>query len=87
MPVFPFNNCYHWAEFSTHIRVRMRPENFDERRAILLPATEKVKMDGHWGEDIPRMDELQRQYRAATGWQDPDAQVSINASYILVYRH
>ncbi len=77
VPVFPYDNCYHWAEFHTDIRVRARPELFDERRAILLPGAEKVDMNRHLGEDIPRMDELQRQHRAATGWQDPDAQVSI----------
>lgn len=76
VPVFPYDNCYHWAEFRTDIRVRARPELFDERRAILLPGAEKVDMNRHLGEDIPRMDELQRQHRDATGWQDPDAQVS-----------
>ncbi|EIW54181.1 uncharacterized protein TRAVEDRAFT_76103, partial [Trametes versicolor FP-101664 SS1] len=28
-PVFPYSNCYHWAEFKMEIRVRARPEQFD----------------------------------------------------------
>lgn len=86
-PVFPYDNCYHWAQFRTDIRVRARPEKFDERRAIRLPSDEYVEMGCHWGEDAPRMIELQNQWRAATGWQDHDAQVSINASYLLECRH
>ncbi|EIW54182.1 uncharacterized protein TRAVEDRAFT_23360 [Trametes versicolor FP-101664 SS1] len=31
-------------------------------------------MGCYWGEDALRMDELQSQWRAATGWQDPDPQ-------------
>lgn len=77
-PVFPYSSCYHWAEFETNIRVRARPERFDERRAIMLKGPEKVKMNRYWGEDITRMDELQAQYRAATGWQDPAVQVSVD---------
>lgn len=76
-PVFPYSNCYHWAEFETNIRVRARPERFDERRAIMLKGPENVKMNRYWGEDITRMDELQAQYRAATGWQAPAVQVSV----------
>lgn len=76
-PVFPYDNCYHWAEFHTDIRVRARPEHFDERRATMLPSTEYGKMDDYVGEDIPRMDELQRQHRAATGWHAPPVQVSM----------
>lgn len=77
-PVFPYSNCYHWAEFETNIRVRARPERFDERRAIMLKGPEKVKMNRYWGEDITRMDELQAQYRAATGWKAPAVQVSVD---------
>lgn len=77
-PVFPYDNCYHWVEFQTDIRVRARPEKFDHLRAIHLPSDEQVEMGCHWGEDARRMDELQNQWRAATGWQDPDPQVSIH---------
>ncbi|EIW54184.1 uncharacterized protein TRAVEDRAFT_77773, partial [Trametes versicolor FP-101664 SS1] len=35
-PVFPYDNCYHWAQFRTDIRVRARAEKFNERRAIRL---------------------------------------------------
>lgn len=78
-PVFPYDNCYHWIQFRTDVRVRARPEKFDERRAIHLPSDEYVEMGCHWGEDAPRMIEMRRQYRAATGWQDPDPQVSIES--------
>ncbi|OJT08394.1 hypothetical protein TRAPUB_733 [Trametes pubescens] len=86
-PVFPYNNCYHWAEFKTDIRVRARPEKFDERRGTLLPSTEYIKMDDYVGEDIPRMDELQRQHRAATGWQFPAVQPRVPSLEGSLHRH
>lgn len=78
-PVFPYSNCYHWAEFKMEIRVRARPEQFDEREATLLPDAECEKLEGYLGEDILRLGQLRRQYRAATGWQPPAAQVSVVA--------
>ncbi|KAL1937876.1 hypothetical protein VTO73DRAFT_12769 [Trametes versicolor] len=77
-PVFPYDNCYHWVQFQTDIRVRARPEKFDQRRAIHLPSDEQVEMGCYWGEDALRMDELQSQWRAATGWQDPDPQPGLS---------
>ncbi|KAL1937877.1 hypothetical protein VTO73DRAFT_12770 [Trametes versicolor] len=73
-PVFPYSNCYHWAEFKMELRVRARPEQFDEREATLLPDAECEKLEGYLGEDILRLGQLRRQYRAATGWQAPAAQ-------------
>lgn len=78
-PVFPYNNCYHWAGLRTDIRVLAQPEKFDERWAVHLSGDEYVMMGCHWGEDIPRRNELRSQYRAATGWQAPTPQVSIDA--------
>lgn len=85
-PVFPYNNCYHWAEFKTNIRVRARPEQFDERKAILLPSSECHMMETCLGEDIPRMDELRSQYRAATGWKAPTMQVSIIVCALMIIK-
>ncbi|EIW54308.1 uncharacterized protein TRAVEDRAFT_85247, partial [Trametes versicolor FP-101664 SS1] len=35
---FPYGNCYHWIDESVVIRVRARPEGFDETNAIKIPA-------------------------------------------------
>lgn len=74
---FPYSNCYHWEMFQTNIRVRARPEKFDERQATMLPDAECEKLEEYLRQDIPRMDELESQHRAATGWQAPPVQVSI----------
>lgn len=61
------------------IRVRARPEQFDEREATSLPFAEFRQLERYLGEDRLRMGELRRQYRAAAGWQAPAAQVSVVA--------
>ncbi|KAI0327934.1 hypothetical protein GY45DRAFT_1327006 [Cubamyces sp. BRFM 1775] len=42
--LFPYGNCYHWFETTANVRVRSRPEEFDETHAVTLPAMGYVKM-------------------------------------------
>lgn len=51
---FPYGNCYHWIDESVDIRVRARPEGFDETNAIKIPARDEVLMSVAWGEDYKR---------------------------------
>ncbi|KAL1945508.1 hypothetical protein VTO73DRAFT_2359 [Trametes versicolor] len=51
---FPYGNCYHWIDESFVIRVRARPEGFDETNAIKIPARDEVLMSVAWGEDYKR---------------------------------
>ncbi|KAJ8454015.1 hypothetical protein ONZ51_g13276 [Trametes cubensis] len=48
---FPFDNCYHWMALSIYVRVRARPEGFEEDHAIRLSVDERLRMDGLWEED------------------------------------
>ncbi|KAI0365070.1 hypothetical protein BV20DRAFT_955007 [Pilatotrama ljubarskyi] len=59
-PAFPYGNCYHWVSFSIDIRVRARPELFDESRAVNLPPKEQVEMDCYFGRDLIRAAETKR---------------------------
>ncbi|PIL33721.1 hypothetical protein GSI_04346 [Ganoderma sinense ZZ0214-1] len=42
---FPYNNCYHWSMAEElKVRVRAKPENFDDGIAVHLPARELMKL-------------------------------------------
>ncbi|KAI0664046.1 hypothetical protein C8Q70DRAFT_215546 [Cubamyces menziesii] len=42
--LFPYNNCYSWFETKATVRVRSRPEEFDETHAVTLPPMGRVKL-------------------------------------------
>ncbi|KAI0350643.1 hypothetical protein OH77DRAFT_1412785 [Trametes cingulata] len=66
-PIFPYKNCYHWVDFDLDIRVRAKPELFDESRAVRLPAMEHVELDCHFGQDMRRSMVLQKRRREELG--------------------
>ncbi|KAI0774891.1 hypothetical protein BD413DRAFT_611879 [Trametes elegans] len=52
---FPYDNCFHWIEAALDVRVRSRPENFNDSVAVKLPAEEKAYIGHCWEEDFERM--------------------------------
>ncbi|KAJ3018251.1 hypothetical protein NUW54_g383 [Trametes sanguinea] len=55
--IFPYDNCYHWFQpVETTVRVRARPEEFDETNAVSLSPTTLTRMDfSCWEEDGEKM--------------------------------
>ncbi|KAL7277677.1 hypothetical protein ACG7TL_008608 [Trametes sanguinea] len=55
--LFPYTNCYHWYQpIETTVRVRARPEEFDETNAVSLSAFTLTRMDfSSWEEDCTKM--------------------------------
>ncbi|OJT11022.1 hypothetical protein TRAPUB_12476 [Trametes pubescens] len=51
---FPYGNCYYWIDESVVIRVRARPEGFDETNVMKISARNEVLMSLAWGEDYQR---------------------------------
>ncbi|KAJ3007063.1 hypothetical protein NUW54_g3693 [Trametes sanguinea] len=50
--VFPFSNCYHWIENTSQVRVRARPEGFDETNLVRLSYDSMSDMAEIWAEDV-----------------------------------
>ncbi|KAI0328986.1 hypothetical protein GY45DRAFT_1253846 [Cubamyces sp. BRFM 1775] len=53
-PIFPYDNCYHWIDFRVYVRVRARPERFEDGNAVRLPPKQQGKMHRLWDEDRHR---------------------------------
>ncbi|KAI0327916.1 hypothetical protein GY45DRAFT_1372780 [Cubamyces sp. BRFM 1775] len=53
--LFPYDNCYHWFDAKASVRVRARPEEFDETNAVALSVRTEIQMMRCWEEDGPRM--------------------------------
>ncbi|KAI0690777.1 hypothetical protein C8T65DRAFT_618225 [Cerioporus squamosus] len=41
---FPSDNCYHWPDMELDIRVLARPEGFDRKKMVRLPAEESLRL-------------------------------------------
>ncbi|OJT06556.1 hypothetical protein TRAPUB_2633 [Trametes pubescens] len=51
---FPYGNCYHWIATKVRIRVRGRPEGFDETNAISLSTKTELLMGSTFRNDYLR---------------------------------
>lgn len=50
----PYGNCYHWIDHTIEIRVRARPEGFDESNAVRITPRTQSKMDRMFTNDYIR---------------------------------
>ncbi|OSC96774.1 hypothetical protein PYCCODRAFT_1249038 [Trametes coccinea BRFM310] len=57
---FPFPNCYHWIETMARIRIRRKPEQYDETNAISLSARQHIMIDELFTEDYQRIEAFER---------------------------
>ncbi|KAJ2992648.1 hypothetical protein NUW54_g7884 [Trametes sanguinea] len=62
---FPFSNCYHWIENTTQLRVRARPEGFDETNVVRLSYDSMSDLEEIWTEDILAIISARRAAEAA----------------------
>ncbi|KAI9067449.1 hypothetical protein FKP32DRAFT_261537 [Trametes sanguinea] len=63
--VFPFSNCYHWIDNMTEVRVRARPEGFDETNVVRLSYDSMSDLEEIWVEDIIALASARRAAEAA----------------------
>ncbi|KAI9067484.1 hypothetical protein FKP32DRAFT_1563713 [Trametes sanguinea] len=94
---FPFPNCYHWIETMARIRIRRKPEQYDETNAISLSARQHVMIDELFAEDYQRIEAFERNElatimedeltdSAATAAPDnPDSCLSAPSTYLPPY--
>ncbi|RDX48668.1 hypothetical protein OH76DRAFT_1352135 [Lentinus brumalis] len=56
-PVFPYDNCYHWSDDAVRmdVRVRARPEKFDDDMATKLTSESQSKLRRYTAQDVARM--------------------------------
>ncbi|TFK83900.1 hypothetical protein K466DRAFT_471802, partial [Polyporus arcularius HHB13444] len=56
-PVFPYDNCYHWSDDAVRmdVRVRARPEKFDDDMATKLTSELQSKLRRYTAQDVARM--------------------------------
>ncbi|KAJ8461989.1 hypothetical protein ONZ51_g11188 [Trametes cubensis] len=72
--LFPYDNCYHWFDMKARVRIRARPEEFDETNAVALDFLNQEQMLEYWDEDGLRMGKNQRKREAEAALQhSPDA--------------
>ncbi|KAJ8489085.1 hypothetical protein ONZ51_g3165 [Trametes cubensis] len=54
--LFPYDNCYHWfAAKTVDVRIRARPEGFNETNAASLDVRSEMQIMHYWNEDGPRL--------------------------------
>ncbi|KAJ8463621.1 hypothetical protein ONZ51_g10142 [Trametes cubensis] len=59
--LFPYDNCYHWYDAEmVDVRVRARPEEFDETNAVTLSVDMRVDMETAWEKEFSRIVQIQR---------------------------
>ncbi|OSC97333.1 hypothetical protein PYCCODRAFT_1419722 [Trametes coccinea BRFM310] len=51
---FPYAHCYHWFNLILQVRVRSRPEEFDETEVVKLSSTAQMELIYEWTDDIMR---------------------------------
>ena len=68
-PEFPYRKCYHWSDGDCRldVRVRSRPEMFDDDFAVTLPASGRVQLWEYMEEDYMRMEMAQKVMCGAQG--------------------
>ncbi|KAI9067439.1 hypothetical protein FKP32DRAFT_1755114 [Trametes sanguinea] len=57
---FPYDNCYHWFNTKLRLRVRARPEEFDETNAVKLTADGQVDLEFAWTDLVLAKQALER---------------------------
>lgn len=55
-PTFPYNNCFFWIESEMSVRVKVSPNEYDDRKAIKVGALEHLAASRCWVNDWERMD-------------------------------
>ncbi|KAJ3000244.1 hypothetical protein NUW54_g3843 [Trametes sanguinea] len=72
--LFPYSNCYHWYQpVETAVRIRARPEEFDETNAVSLSTFTLTRMGfTSWREDGMRMCANLCALQAASSSTKPD---------------
>ncbi|KAL7277708.1 hypothetical protein ACG7TL_008643 [Trametes sanguinea] len=54
MRPFPYTHCYHWFDSILQVRVRSRPEQFDETEVVKLSSAEQMELEFAWTDDAIR---------------------------------
>ncbi|KAI0774878.1 hypothetical protein BD413DRAFT_307579 [Trametes elegans] len=54
-PPFPFDNCYHWVNNTMTVRVRRKPELYDDTGAVKVSSAEHVRLGMALWEDCNRV--------------------------------
>ncbi|OSC97332.1 hypothetical protein PYCCODRAFT_1481388 [Trametes coccinea BRFM310] len=54
MRPFPYAHCYHWFDSILQVRVRSRPEQFDETEVVKLSSAEQMELEFAWTDDAIR---------------------------------
>ncbi|KAI0327915.1 hypothetical protein GY45DRAFT_1326989 [Cubamyces sp. BRFM 1775] len=66
--LFPYNNCYHWFDVKmADVRIRARPEKFDETNAVTLSVRTRIQMMRYWEKDASRMHANRKALESAAG--------------------
>lgn len=55
-PAFPYSGCYIWTFAETDVRVVSRAEGWKPEEAVLLPGSQRVKMNQFWDLDYAQIE-------------------------------
>ncbi|KAH9846489.1 hypothetical protein C2E23DRAFT_744022 [Lenzites betulinus] len=55
---FPFSKCYHWADNLVTVRIRSRPDKYDDSAAVKVSSREHLRMEDLLWQDSNRIDEF-----------------------------
>ncbi|RPD70391.1 hypothetical protein L226DRAFT_492877, partial [Lentinus tigrinus ALCF2SS1-7] len=62
---FPFDNCFFWIESRMTVRVKIRPEGYDESNAVALSSRKWFALTKAWMVDLERIDAFRDKYETA----------------------
>ncbi len=74
---FPYGNCYHWIDTEVRIRVRGRPEGFDETNAVRISGKTQILLSYMFTPDYLRaMADVELAQKKALEAEQADAQTA-----------
>ena len=65
-PCFPFNDCFFWIESTLEVRVRVKPEGYDEEHAVRMGRDPYMAHLKCWHDDFKRIQDNVEMSAAAT---------------------
>lgn len=67
---FPFDNCFFWMDYDMTVRVKGRPDGYDESHAVACTARQWCALSQAWMIELPRVDALTNKYSTESSFAE-----------------
>ncbi|KAI0327912.1 hypothetical protein GY45DRAFT_1355416 [Cubamyces sp. BRFM 1775] len=85
--LFPYDNCYHWFDAKlVGVRIRARPEEFDETNAVALSVDSRMHIEQALEKELPHILEIKRRPQSvASATSEPSRDLPALSSSVEHY--